>query len=203
MVKLTQPDALNEKAEEERQESAVLTSFNELYIWSMLHHPCIHRLYGIGTIPGTSISFAAAEVINFDLMSYLEKHPDLTLVQKVRLMTDVARGMKLLHDKEFVHTNLKPKNILVSDNGNAMISDFSLARPFSEAADLSAEDGSRLLSLAYTSPERIEQWKSVKGLCSSSDMRSGIFPSDDVFSFGIVCAAVNLAAQAGPSSSRK
>jgi len=45
----------------------------------------------------------------------------------VRILRDIARGMKGLHDVELVHRDLKPSNIMIDSNFRARIGDFNLS----------------------------------------------------------------------------
>ncbi|KXS09468.1 kinase-like protein [Gonapodya prolifera JEL478] len=159
--------------------NSILTTFRELLIWTQLHHPSILPIYGVGSFepePDRVVTFAVAPLIKYDLMSYIKSHKSITMHSKLRLMHDIANGLKVLHGKSFVHTNVKPQNILVTDNGRAMISDFSLALSFSEASNVEKVKEHPKTHL-YASPERLRG-------------ENGIDPTDDVYSFAIVCAAI-------------
>lgn len=43
-------------------------------------------------------------------------------------MIDVLEGLRFLSSNGFIHCNIKPSNILISQDGNAKITDFALMR---------------------------------------------------------------------------
>ncbi|KAG9089131.1 hypothetical protein FS749_001594 [Ceratobasidium sp. UAMH 11750] len=63
-------------------------------------------------------------VENGSLPSYLDKHLG---VDRCSMSAQVCRGLEYLHDIGMVHGDLKGQNILVSDNGTPMITDFGNA----------------------------------------------------------------------------
>ncbi|KAG9044332.1 hypothetical protein FS837_008338 [Tulasnella sp. UAMH 9824] len=42
---------------------------------------------------------------------------------------EIAKGLDYLHNQDIMHGSLKPSNILINDDGRAVLSDFSLAKP--------------------------------------------------------------------------
>ncbi|MEM6992572.1 MAG: serine/threonine-protein kinase [Myxococcota bacterium] len=44
-------------------------------------------------------------------------------------MLAAARGLQALHDKDLVHRDFKPDNVLVDEGGHVLLADFGLARP--------------------------------------------------------------------------
>ena len=61
----------------------------------------------------------------FLLMEYVdglsvERHPPGTFEEVIRIFTDVARGLGHMHDKGFVHADMKPNNIVVKNEDGAV-----------------------------------------------------------------------------------
>ncbi|KAG8913619.1 hypothetical protein FRC00_001984 [Tulasnella sp. 408] len=50
-----------------------------------------------------------------------------TLIAEIPIY-EIAQGLQYLHSEGIIHGSLKPSNILVQDNGSAILSDFSLAK---------------------------------------------------------------------------
>jgi len=53
----------------------------------------------------------------------------LTVRQIIRYAIQFLTGLHNIHSKKLIHFDVKPDNILISDNDEAMLSDFGLAQP--------------------------------------------------------------------------
>jgi len=68
---------------------------------------------------------------NGNITEYLRNYPD---VNRNQLIQDMARGVQCLHSQvpAVIHGDLKPHNVLISDQGTAQLCDFGLARTVGE-----------------------------------------------------------------------
>jgi serine/threonine-protein kinase len=75
----------------------------------------------------------------------------LPLARSLEILTAVLKGLAAAHSAGFVHGDIKPENVLLSDRGDIKVTDFGLARAI-EAGDHRA---SLLLgTAAYLAPEQ-------------------------------------------------
>ncbi|KOC25956.1 hypothetical protein GL58_00720 [Comamonas testosteroni] len=79
----------------------------------------------------------------------------LTVREIVRFGCNIASGLHNIHSKGLVHFDVKPDNVLISDRGEGLLSDFGLARMMN-ASGMAGQD--RLYSKmlppeAFTQPE--------------------------------------------------
>jgi len=98
---------------------------------------------------------------------------------KCRILRDVARGMKFLHDEvNLVHRDLKPSNVMIDSKFRARIGDFNLSLLLQKNSSsvLPAPVG----TLPYMAPELIEKWKKPDSM-EDEDLKKC-----DVYSFGIL-----------------
>ncbi|WP_170134267.1 WD40 repeat domain-containing serine/threonine protein kinase [Murinocardiopsis flavida] len=87
------------------------------------------------------------------------------------LAVGLAEGLKAVHDRGLVHRDLKPGNIILSDDGPRII-DFGIARPLDSESLTTRE--AVFGTLPYMSPEQTEN--------------SHVGPASDMFSLGTVLA---------------
>ena len=146
-----------------------------------LHHPHIAVIHEIDEADG--VTFIAMELIEGDKLSDVLGQQRLPVARTLELVTEVAEGLALAHEKGVVHRDLKPGNIMVTKQGHAKIIDFGLAKlvePLggddSQAATALREGqtdpGKVMGTLSYMSPEQ------ARG--SRVDHRS------DIFAIGVV-----------------
>ncbi|MBN1284681.1 MAG: tetratricopeptide repeat protein [Anaerolineae bacterium] len=104
------------------------------------------------------------------LRDYLERGP-LSLTEARRLFAQIAQAVDYAHRRGVIHRDLKPGNVLLDERGNALLSDFGLAR-IMETMSLASVSGAMIGTPAYMSPEQ------AQGL--PADARS------DIYSLGAV-----------------
>ena len=117
-----------------------------------------------------------------------------------RYGADIARGVAELHAAGIVCTNLKPSNLLLDSNGNAVVSDYGLAAILKKPSCWKAQpecDSSKIhscmectmLSPHYAAPEA---WGEPvkKSLNLFWDGAIGISTESDAWSFG--CTLVEM-----------
>ncbi|KAG8956423.1 hypothetical protein FRC03_010858 [Tulasnella sp. 419] len=103
----------------------------EIYVWSSLNHPHIVPLIGYQFHPSTCLLSPWYDYGH--VMSYLQRHPN---ADRIKLIKQVAEGVLYLHtrDNPVVHGDLKPDNILITDSGDAVISDFGLSQVIADVS---------------------------------------------------------------------
>jgi eukaryotic-like serine/threonine-protein kinase len=89
------------------------------------------------------------------------------------ILYEVCKALKYAHDKQVIHRDIKPGNILISHEGEIKLADFGIATSGEEAEDGLTRDGMMLGTPAYAPPEQIENARSV-------DRRA------DIYSVGVV-----------------
>ena len=97
-------------------------------------HPNIQQIKGCQILASESDQHAYSEnmVIEYEyeyqnLREYTTQNR-LTKSQLQKVMVQILQGIKQLHSIGIIHRNLKPDNILVSENGEVKISDFTQSR---------------------------------------------------------------------------
>ncbi|PRP86255.1 serine/threonine-protein kinase HT1-like [Planoprotostelium fungivorum] len=136
---------------------------------ALLPHPNL-VLFKAATFPPQPLSMITEFCDGGSLYAYVRKYPNLALAEKLRLLTEISKGMHHLHKQKVVHRDLALRNILLSSELQAKVSDFGMSRA------TASEDGSTTTAivgpLKWMAPEAITQNKySTKS---------------DVYSFGIL-----------------
>ncbi len=115
-----------------------------------LDHPNICTVY----------EFDEAEKKTFISMAYIEgqslrkkiESGPLELDEALRIATQVAEGLQVAHKKGVVHRDIKSVNIMVTEDNQAKIMDFGLARM--TGGTLLTQEGMTMGTIAYMSPEQ-------------------------------------------------
>ncbi|CAN5218865.1 hypothetical protein BH09PSE6_BH09PSE6_18280 [soil metagenome] len=122
-------------------------------IVAALEHPNIARLYdaGIDAIGRPWLALEYVEGKPIDL--YADAHA-LDLRQRLELVVQVAAAVAHAHSRLVIHGDLKPPNILVTEQGQVRLLDFGLGRLLDpDATQALTREFGRGLTPAYASPE--------------------------------------------------
>lgn len=129
-------------------------------------HPHVARFIESGTTPEGPY-FLMELLSGGDLDSVIDvkkgyADPDVA----VPYMIDSLKGLEFIHGKKIVHRDLKPQNILLKSVGKGRhipkISDFGLAKKYSEAGGSLTKAHIGMGTMLYMSPEQIKDTKSVR-----------------------------------------
>jgi uncharacterized RDD family membrane protein YckC len=118
-----------------------------------LSHPNVVPIYFIGEQDG--LHFFAMELVEGEsLADRLERDDELEPDEAVDMLIQVARALDQAHDKELIHRDLKPGNLLLRSDGTVKVADFGLAKPISEGDSELTQEGEFLGTPLYIAPEQ-------------------------------------------------
>jgi serine/threonine-protein kinase len=118
-----------------------------------LSHPNIVPVYDYGTDGTDGIQFIVMQLIEGqDLATILRERTVLSTDDAVKVAIGVASALEVAHRRGIVHRDVKPGNILITDDGDVKVTDFGIARAVSEAS--MTVTGTTLGSVHYFSPEQ-------------------------------------------------
>lgn len=118
---------------------------------AQLSHPNIITIYDIGQA-GEYNYFIMRHIEGKDLLSLLQQQGRLPVERAITLGIQVSEALGYAHNKGVIHRDIKPANILLDPEGNAVVTDFGIARSFS-TTQLTLQ-GSIIGSPHYMSPEQ-------------------------------------------------
>jgi len=115
-----------------------------------LDHPNICTVYEFDQAEEKAF-ISMAFIKGQNLKKKTESGP-LELDEALRIATQVAEGLQEAHKKGIVHRDIKSANIMVTENGQAKIMDFGLARV--TGSTLVTQEGMTMGTITYMSPEQ-------------------------------------------------
>ena len=145
-LKILKPRYANDPAFESRfrQESSFAAE---------LRHPNIVKIEDVGVEQG--LAYFAMELHPASLRTRLEQHPMLPEPEAVQIAVGVARALAFAHERNVIHRDIKPDNILLAEDGRPVLTDFGIARAVSGYV---AATGFMMTigTPAYVSPEQAQ-----------------------------------------------
>jgi serine/threonine-protein kinase len=144
-VKILRPELVED-------ESFVARFKRESLAAASLSHPNIVNIYDVGEENG--VYYIVMEYVNGKtLKEYIREKERLEWEEAVRIAAQICSALKHAHKNGIVHRDIKPQNILISEDGTVKVADFGIARAVSSATVTIA--GANVMgSVHYFSPEQ-------------------------------------------------
>ncbi|RMF04476.1 MAG: serine/threonine protein kinase, partial [Chloroflexi bacterium] len=151
-----------------RDEHQLARFQQEIRAAGSLNHPNITTTYDVGT--ENELAYIVMELVEGTTLTNRLATP-VPWTEAIRLLLPVCHALGYAHSRGVIHRDVKPANILISQNGQVKLTDFGLARLESTLQRIT-ESGSTIGTPLYTAPEQIRN-EAVDGRA-------------DLFSLGIV-----------------
>lgn len=114
-----------------------------------LLHPNIVNIYDVGEEKGLHyIVMELAEGVT--LKEYIKMNGKLLADEVVNLSIQIAQGIEAAHNNRTVHRDIKPQNIIITNDGRVKVTDFGIAR----ASNVNTITTATIGSVHYFSPEQ-------------------------------------------------
>ncbi|RDD38104.1 G-type lectin S-receptor-like serine/threonine-protein kinase SRK [Trichoplax sp. H2] len=134
-----------------------------------LRHGNIRVVYDYYPDPGGLL----LEFLNLSLDELLKDNKLPECGTRLSILSDIANGLRYIHDYELVHNNLKCTNVLINENGTAKLADGCIQVNCSKNIQLA--QSSKVDKIGYFCEEAL---------------RGMIDYSNDIYSFGAICLVV-------------
>jgi tRNA A-37 threonylcarbamoyl transferase component Bud32 len=106
-----------------------------------------------GENPGDGCPYIVLEYVEGEtLKDVIRREGPLEIPQAIAYAIEIARALGAAHERQIVHRDVKPHNVLLSGEGGAKITDFGIARTLTEEGLTMA--GRVLGTTDYVSPEQ-------------------------------------------------
>ena len=147
---------------------------NEAQAAGRLHHAGIVSIFDVGENPENQEQYIVLEyVAGESLNRILAREKKLPLSQALKLAEEIAEALDYAHAQGVVHRDIKPGNILVTEDGHAKIADFGIAKLNLAHFTL---PGRVMGTPAYMAPEQLSG--------------EGVDGRSDLFSLGVILYAM-------------
>ncbi|BBM85305.1 serine/threonine-protein kinase [Candidatus Uabimicrobium amorphum] len=140
--------------------------FKETSAMQRLQHPNIVQIHDVGR--HNNINFFTMEYLEGDdLETFLEKRK-VSSRRAVEIFIKVAQAIQHAHEKNILHRDIKPGNIIMRNDKEPVVTDFGLARSTREASRIT-QTGALIGTPAYMAPEQ------ARGKVKDIDERTDIY----------------------------
>src|SRR5579871_4887360 len=124
----------------------------EARIVAQMDHPGIVSVYDFGH-EGETAYLVLEFVAGSNLANRLEQNPRLDRAGCVKALREAASALDYAHNRGVVHRDVKPANLLLTDDGRVKVADFGIAK-LSGSTTMTAT-GMLMGTVEYMSPEQI------------------------------------------------
>ncbi|MDQ7026292.1 MAG: protein kinase [Anaerolineae bacterium] len=166
-IKVIEPQLIASAEEDEYRERFL----REARAIARLNHPRIVGIYQfnqVGNIYYIAMEYIEGRNLRDVLKSYIKQDKLMPTKDMLLILRDIAEALDYAHGQSIIHRDIKPSNIIITEDGNAVLTDFGLALNAVEGTI-----GNTFGSVHYIAPEQ--------AISSAQAV-----PQSDQYSLGIV-----------------
>lgn len=162
------------RQEQEEETEFRMRFLNEAQAAGRLHHAGIVSIFDVGENPENKDPYIVLEYVSGESLSrIMARERKLPLARALQLAEEIAEALDYAHAQGVVHRDIKPGNILVTEDGHAKIADFGIAKLNLAHFTL---PGRVMGTPAYMAPEQLSG--------------EGVDGRSDLFSLGVILYAM-------------
>jgi serine/threonine protein kinase len=146
-----------------RNSRSVERFYREARIMARLEHPNIVRGYAVGEDQGWHY-FAMELIHGGSLQRWLKHQGKFGVPDALHVILACARGLQYAHERDLIHRDIKPDNVLLTREGVVKLSDLGMAKMLDEEVSLT-QTGFGVGTPAYMSLEQARNSKEADQRC--------------------------------------
>jgi serine/threonine protein kinase len=125
----------------------------EMRTLAALDHPSLVTVFDAGTDEETGRPFLVMQLVEGPTLGAELRAGSLTPERAARYGAELADALGYVHERGLVHRDVKPANVLISEDGRVHLADFGIARLVDSAHE--TKTGDVLGTPAYFAPEQV------------------------------------------------
>ena len=123
-----------------------------------LNHPAIVAVYDTGeemSATGERLPFIVMEFVNGQtLKEVLAQEQRLQPRRALEIIADICAALEFSHRHGIIHRDIKPGNVMITQNGQVKVMDFGIARALASGATTMTQTSAVIGTAQYLSPEQ-------------------------------------------------
>jgi len=123
-----------------------------------LNHPAIVAVYDTGeevSSTGEKLPFIVMEYVNGrTLKEVLAQEQRIQPRRALEMIADICAALEFSHRHGIIHRDIKPGNVMVTQNGQVKVMDFGIARALASGATTMTQTSAVIGTAQYLSPEQ-------------------------------------------------
>ena len=123
-----------------------------------LNHPAIVAVYDTGeeiSSTGEKLPFIVMEFVNGrTLKEVLAQEQRLQPRRALEIIADICAALEFSHRHGIIHRDIKPGNVMITQNGQVKVMDFGIARALASGATTMTQTSAVIGTAQYLSPEQ-------------------------------------------------
>lgn len=150
----------------------------EARVLAQLDHPNILPVYEYGE-EGTLAFLVMPHMAGGSLRDWLRKRGAVSPTETVQLLSQLLSALQYAHERNLIHRDIKPGNMLFKADGTLMLSDFGLVKV------LAGEDGNASL-LNDSASITAQELTGTPDYMAPEQIQGKVVPASDIYAIGVV-----------------
>ena len=134
----------------------------EIRLAARLQHPHILTVFDSGQ-SGNHLWYTMPYVEGDSLRDRLGRSGLLPLPEALRIARETGQALQYAHEHGVIHRDVKPENILLTQDGNTLVADFGIARALTAESPQLTATGIVVGTPTYMSPEQAAGEQAIDG----------------------------------------